>query len=112
MIEINQDEVIEITSLEPFEDSKEELLSSLYELLPSIHKEPLCLNYEIFIQKDGSLTTIGKWESARGYNFHQNMQYMEKFRLKILPVFCKSYEKSESRAIIAPLTALSLLNEK
>ena len=112
MIEINSDKVIEITTFKPFDDSKDELLSTLYEILPSIHKEPLCLNYELFIAKNGTITAIGTWESQRGYNFHTNMQYMEHLRAKKLPVFCESYESHEYRAIIAPLTALSLLNEK
>ena len=112
MIEINQDKVIEITTFKPFEDSKDELLTTLYELIPLIHKEPLCLNYELFIDKAGTITTIGTWESTRAYNFHSNMQYMERLREKKLPVFCENYESNEYRGIIAPLTALSLLNEK
>lgn len=112
MIEINQDNVTEITTFKPFEDSKDELLETLYKLLPYIHKEPLCLNYELFIDKNATITAIGTWESARGYNLHTNMQYMEELKRKKLPVFCESYEVNEYRAIIAPLTALSLLNEK
>jgi len=112
MIEINPDVVIEITTFKPFEDSKDELLTTLYGLLPLIHKEPLCLNYELFIQKNGTITAVGRWESPRGYNFHTNMQYMEDLRKKKLPVFCESYESNENRGVVAPLTALSLLNEK
>lgn len=112
MIEINQDKVIEITTYKPFEDSKDELVTALYELLPLIHKEPLCLNYELFINKNGTITAVGSWESTRAYNFHTNMKYIEELKIKKLPVFCKSYEKEEYKSIMAPLTALSLLNEK
>lgn len=111
MIEVNKDIVVEVGSFTPFDDSKEELLETLYALLPFIHKEPLCQSYELFIQKDGTITTIGRWENSRGYNFHKNMQYMEDFRSKKLPVFCHHYDAKEHRSIVAPLTALSLLNE-
>lgn len=112
MIEVNSDKVFEISHYKPFEDSKEELLQTLYELLIPIHREPLCLNYELFIQKDGTITSIGTWKDHRAYNFHQNMQYMEDFRAKKLPVYCQSFEQNEHRLVVAPMTALSLMNEQ
>ena len=111
MIEVDRDKVVEIGQYKPFDDSKDELLQTLYELLIPIHKEPLCNNYEIFIQKDGTITTIGVWENSRGYNFHCNMSYIEEFRSKKLPVFCQSFDQKEHKKVVSPLTALSLLNE-
>ena len=111
MIEVNSDQVVEVSHYKPFDDSQEELLQTLYDLLVFIHREPLCSDYELLLQKDGTVTTIGRWESSRGYNFHKNMQYMENFREKKLPVFCQTFEQNEHRSVVAPLTALSLLNE-
>jgi quinol monooxygenase YgiN len=111
MIEINKESVVQTSHYKPFDDSKDELLQELYNLLTPIHKEPLCLNFEIFIQKDGTLTTIGRWKNPLGFNLHQNMQYIEALIKKKLPVYCKHYESFEQRIIIPPITALSLLNE-
>ena len=111
MIEINTDEIIQTAYYKPFEDSKEEMLSTLYNLLTHIHREPLCLNFEIFIQKDGCLTTVGRWKSALGFNLHENMQYIEDLKTKKLPVYCQSFESFEHRKVIPPITALSLMNE-
>ncbi len=111
MIEVNKDIVVEVGHYRPFDDSKEELLEALYALIPFIHKEPLCQSFELLIQKDGTITTLGRWENSRGYNFHKNMQYMEEFRTKKLPVYCQHFDHTEHRSVVAPLTALSLLNE-
>ncbi len=112
MIEVNQDEIVEFIHYKPFDDSRDELLETLYALLAFIHKEPFCINYELFIEKDGSLMTVGRWRDRRAYNLHENMQYMSDFYRTKMPVFCKEYEKKESRVVVGPLSALSLMNEK
>ncbi|KIM11807.1 MAG: hypothetical protein KU37_02820 [Sulfuricurvum sp. PC08-66] len=111
MIEINSQIVVEIGTFLPYNDTKEELLEALYALLPSIHREIECLNYELFWSQEGALTSVGRWKSSLGYNLHENMRYIEEFKRTLLPVLCQEFTYTLRYSVVPPMSALSLLNE-
>ena len=111
MIKVSHKEVIELASFIPKKGHKKELLEALHNLLIPIHKEPNCLNYELFLQQGGRIQSIGRWKDNLAYNLHTNMQYIVEFKENIAPKLCESFEYSEVKAIVPPMTALSLMNE-
>ena len=111
MIEINRDEIIEIGTFKPFADSKEDLLQELYGLIPKVHKEPNCLSFELFIDENATVITVGKWRTKLAFDLHKNMQYIDELSRLKLPVFCERFDYQMLYGVIPPLTALSLLNE-
>ena len=111
MIEVNKEIIIEIGTFLPHKDTKAEFLKTFYALLPRIHKEPFCLNYELFVGEKAQIVSIGRFKNSVAYNLHTNMQYIQEFQTKKLPVLCERFEYKEYRNIVAPMSALSLLNE-
>lgn len=111
MIEINKDIIIQITTYIPFADSTEDLLLELYKLIPFIHKEPNCLDFELLREEGGTIIAIGTFKNSVAFNIHENLQYIEDFKRKKLPVYCERFESKVLKKVIPPLTALSLLNE-
>ncbi|MDH5464786.1 MAG: antibiotic biosynthesis monooxygenase [Thiovulaceae bacterium] len=111
MIKVSNKEIIEISTFMPKKGSKKVLLEKLHELLIPIHKEPHCINYELFLKQGGMILAIGRWETSIAYNLHTNMQYIVDFREKIAPDLCDDFNYHEVKAIVPPMTALSLMNE-
>ncbi len=111
MIEIDANEIIVYTHYIPYEDSKEELLKALYKLIVPIHKEIYCIDFELFIDEEASITSCGRWKNKTAYTMHRHMQYMEEFYQKSVPLLCKAYHTHTMAKILPPITALSLLKE-
>lgn len=111
MIEIDAKEIIALTHYLPYEDTKEDLIEALYALIPKIHKEIYCIDYELFIAADASIHACGRWRDQSAYTMHQHMHYMEQFQSKTLPVLCKEHHHHLLGKVIPPITALSLMKE-
>jgi quinol monooxygenase YgiN len=111
MIEVNREIIVQIGTFLHHQDTKAEFLKAFYALLPRIHKEPYCLNYELFVGKNARIVSVGRFKSSVGFNLHNNMQYVQDFKAKQLPILCERFEYEEYRNIVAPMSALSLLNE-
>lgn len=112
MIEINQDTMVEIGTFIPFNDSKAELLKALYALIEKIHKEPYCINYELFIEPNGTLTTLGRWHNRMAYELHTHMNYRETLIKQVLPVYSQRFEFRLMHPVVPPMTALSLMQDR